>query len=482
MAELPHPASRRPVRREIVIPSAGPGGAGLALAALGAILLLWPMLLAGGPLVYFDTAAYLSDGAGIVARLADMLAGVTGAEGASGAAGGINAGEAAGRQVLRSVAYSPFAYLTAQTPLGLGLTAALQTTLVIWTVLVLLPAGVRVPLVPALAWTAAIGTLSTLPWFAAYVMPDSLGAAVVVAYAAALRRIDTLGPATLIALIAIASFGTAAHYGHLPLAAALAVLVLGWRALARRLTARAVVVCCLPLALPVLLNVASSQVALDEGSIAPKRLPILLARSLADGPAAWYLRDACPEAGYAMCEVFDEIPQDIASFLWSADGIRAATGDQLDRIRQEEAAVLIAAFRAYPVEQTRSLLGNAALQTVRIGTGELLPARAATEAGRLTQETADSVPALALFDLITPLFTGLTALWLAVRVLRRRVAREVLEPLAVVIAALLINAAIFGGLSAPVDRYQSRLAWLVPVLLAMSFLPGPPIMRRAQAD
>jgi hypothetical protein len=47
-----------------------------------------------------------------------------------------------------------------------------------------------------------------------------------------------------------------------------------------------------------------------------------------------------------------------------------------------------------------------------------------------------------------------------------------------VLFALLVNAAVYGGLSAPVDRYQSRLAWLVPALLALDLVlkarPGLP--------
>ena len=40
-------------------------------------------------------------------------------------------------------------------------------------------------------------------------------------------------------------------------------------------------------------------------------------------------------------------------------------------------------------------------------------------------------------------------------------------PVRRVLIALLVNAAVYGGLSAPVDRYQSRLAWLIPALLAL---------------
>ncbi len=42
--------------------------------------------------------------------------------------------------------------------------------------------------------------------------------------------------------------------------------------------------------------------------------------------------------------------------------------------------------------------------------------------------------------------------------------------LLVAVAGLAINAAIFGGLSVPVDRYQGRVVWIVPVLAALFWL------------
>jgi hypothetical protein len=40
--------------------------------------------------------------------------------------------------------------------------------------------------------------------------------------------------------------------------------------------------------------------------------------------------------------------------------------------------------------------------------------------------------------------------------------------------ALLMNAVVFGGLSAPADRYQGKIAWLVPMLAAMLWLGRRP--------
>jgi hypothetical protein len=40
----------------------------------------------------------------------------------------------------------------------------------------------------------------------------------------------------------------------------------------------------------------------------------------------------------------------------------------------------------------------------------------------------------------------------------------------VAVVSLMANAAIFGGLSVPVDRYQMRVIWIVPMVAALFWL------------
>ena len=49
---------------------------------------------------------------------------------------------------------------------------------------------------------------------------------------------------------------------------------------------------------------------------------------------------------------------------------------------------------------------------------------------------------------------------------RRRLAEAEIALLAVVLAGLLVNAAVCGVLSAIDDRYQGRVAWLLPAVVA----------------
>ena len=445
---------------------------GLGLALLAAIVLCWPMLLVDGPLYYADTLAYLHHGEKIVGAAMERLSPVPSLDPTAGAmaAQAGDSGAADGAK-LRSIPYSLYAYLTAMTPAGLWITCVLQAAAVLWTFLVLVPRLEGRMIRRAAIGFAGVAGFTSLPWFVSYAMPDILGAILPVFYIAVLGRTDKLAWWQTTALVILATGAVLSHYGHLPLAGALALLVIGWRWFERSLKPMTIVLCLLPVLLAALANYGAGRISTGEDSIAPKRLPILLARSLEDGPARWYLEDACPTATYAICDLFETMPNNIGSFLWAEDGYGKATDAQVEAIRREENTILLEAFRRYPVTQARALLGNAALQTVAVGTGEMwtLPPGAPPfdiSEVALGEEVIDR-PALRIFDIVIPLATGLAFLALILAWWRGLLGRDQFLALAVTFAALAINAAIFGGLSAPVDRYQSRLVWLLPALLTV---------------
>ena len=75
------------------------------------------------------------------------------------------------------------------------------------------------------------------------------------------------------------------------------------------------------------------------------RPPDLMARIIADGPGAVYLRHRCPQASFLACKFVDRLSQNSDQFLWSDDGVyspatiseRPMLGDEQ---YQFEAAVL----------------------------------------------------------------------------------------------------------------------------------------------
>lgn len=529
-------------------PYLSPAGAALSLAA--AVLLCWPMLLTSAPLVYFDTLSYYTNGEEIWSRVLGILASFApDAGGASPAGAGADVGgvpTAAAAISFRSLPYSAWFYPLAILPAGLIVVCIVQTAMTLWVFLGLCPPLTAQARRFAIAAFAAVGTLTTLPWFASYALPDILGAVLPVYFALALGHMERMGRIKLIVLMAIATFAMLSHYGHLPLALVLAVGIVLWRIWNRRLTAVALTFCLLPVVLAFAINLASSIILsaalgspagagaatvpasqtaraappladrepigetavsgtpaggpgevpqpsvraepslAQEASFTPNRIPVLLARSIQDGPGRWYLEEECRERDrYAVCEVFDEIPDTVYEFLWADSGLRSATPEQLARIRAQETEIVFAAARRYPLRQATALAANTLEQTVRIGTGELLPLPTGSENRHLTElrpRTADNEAdaVLRVFDWITPIATAMAFLVLAWRMATGRTQHFLTEAIVVILLAMIVNAAVFGGLSAPVDRYQSRIAWLIPALLALDLTIARMVGRNAE--
>lgn len=450
------------------LPHAGPSAIWIVLVA--ALALCWPTLLTTAPLGYFDTASYVSDGEAAVDMARKVLSPPlpqADSEGSGAVAGGEPPEPILS---IRSAAYSVFLFVTSRTGLGLVLPVILQTALTLYLLLALIPDRLAPGPVRLAVGALFVGVATTLPWFASYAMPDILVAAMVLYFAILLGPVDEASGWQVAAIGAIGIFAVLSHYANPPLALALACAVLGWRVITRRITWRVAAMAVTPVLAALAVNLAVN-VATDTGpSIAPKRLPLVLARSIADGPGKWYLEEACPSAGYAICEVFDDIPDDLGTLLWSPEGMKSATGEQMARMQAEEVEILIETMKAYPLQQARALAGNAALQLIAVGTGEILPRRADGDGPfpTLTAE-ADAYPAIRGFDPVVKLGTVAGLAGLLVLALRGMLPRYLAAAFALLILATLVNGAMFGGLSAPVDRYQSRIAWLFPAFAVLAW-------------
>jgi hypothetical protein len=462
------------------------GWAGAALAFGYALVLLWPIWLTGAVFTFSDTAGYLRGGQVIWSYLGDLLpearegagAGAgTGAGTAASASGGLSPsgavaddkGEAA---VGRSLTYAAASF-AAWSTLGPAAIPLIQTWITVFVAFSLLtPAALRRPalLLGGAAWLAA---LTPLPFFAVFLMPDLLAAVPILFAACLVWRWDALGGGQRVVLSGLAALAASSHYGTVPLAFGCLAVGLGLRLASGRLPRPALLAtAALIVGFGPLVNLGASGAATGTPSTAPLRLPILLARSIEDGPARWYLEAECPSGELATCDVLGgEIPGNVSTFLWSNAGVADATPEQMAAVRGEEWTILAGAFLDYPVAQTTSLLGNAARQSVLVGLRALRPADGLNARFRRV-EGARSEAAQVLIDR----FNGIVAwgAWGAILLtgglaLAARPGRLPLLAVVAVIGGLLVNAAIFGGLSAPVDRYQSRVIWTLPfVLLAVA--------------
>ena len=451
----------------------------LLLAAV--LFLLWPALLNGGPLIFFDSASYLDQGRQAVEEALRLVSGRL-SPGAAGEGASAAAGEVAGSaNIVRSVVYSVFSHVASATPLrewGIVLihSALIVTLLAMLAGRALLEAARRADIALAVLACAA---LTSLPWFVSYLMPDILAAVVILCgmlVAAGPERLNLWGK---LFVFGAASFAMLSHYGHIPLGFGVGATALGLLLVQRRLSVAAVLIAALPVLVALGGNAAVNRVAFQEAGVgvATKRLPVLLARSLADGPARWHLEENCAVEGYAICEVLGgNYTSNLGVILWSDEGLGGASPAQMDRIRAEEATILRRAFLEYPAEQTWSLAGNTVSQVWTFGMDDFSWSRLAWLPDG-TVDTGPLDPDRSRAGLEAVGWSHLAAMVAAAGLILLYAARDRLgvgarerEMLLVAVAGLAINAAIFGGLSVPVDRYQGRVVWIIPALAALFWL------------
>ncbi len=431
----------------------------MAAILLGALLLTWPALLNGYPLVFIDTVSYLNH---------------------------TTLPEAPWDKTL---VYGPFLHLFHwQVTLWPAVLAqGLIASHLVW--LVQRAARGSATAGAHLLVCAALAGLTSAPWFLATLMPDAFTAlaplSLLLLGFGGLRGWETVW-VTLLGALAIAM-----HLSHLPTALALLLLV---ALLARRFApvARAA----LPVGLALLLLLTTNAATFGRATLSPHGSVFLLARLQADGPAVATLRAHCPDAGWHLCAFLDRLPMDSDEFLWdgtsplnrNADGTPRAMGGVAGA--EDAQAIIAATLRQRPFDVARAMAGNAVRQIGMARVGDTLvndhlalsarrPIAAAFPARELMAFDAGAqmrgvLPARAAPFLLLhgpALWLGLAAalplLWGAGRA--RGLPRAAL--LAGALLALAANAVATGALSKPHDRYQARIAWLLPLAVVVCLLP-----------
>lgn len=453
--------------------------AGVAVA----LAFIWPAILNGGALHFGDSISYLRQGSGAVDVVLAMFGldddGMAPAPAFLREAEGSETIETeelvASARVLRSVPFALFAWLSSASVLGTIGAVLLQSAVVVVMLGWLLERGLAAPSRDLVLAVVALAVATTTPWYASLLMPDVFAAVVVMFAMLLLMDVERWSSVATAALVAIGAFAVVAHYGHIPLAAVTVGTALAARLLAGRLGWRIIWIAAAPIVLAIGTNlVLSSMVLKDGASIAPRRLPLLLARSIQDGPARWHLEEACPDAGYAVCKVFgDDIPKTIRDVMWRNQSLNDATPEQMARVRAEEPLILWRALKSYPLQQIWSLSRNTATQAVLVKIGGVSTGQLPHDAGSGLYAGFGIEPVRLEVTPFQPLVVGSVVFGLvAIGWIWWRDGLTVVElsMLAVLCVGLLANAAIFGGLSAPVDRYQARLAWLIPAFALVLWL------------
>ena len=456
---------------------------------LAALLLSWPLLAFGSPSYIQDSAAYYKGGRAAVSfALAkvdgpNVVAPSAPTNHSSGRPAPPPENAAENASGVRSITYSVVAYLLSA-PGGTLLLLAIAQALAAGTLMVAtIGAFGGLPTrrtVLALILLAGTTTAATTAYFA---VPD-IFAGLLIGFMTLLTVAWSRLSMTLRLLCAgIAVFAATAHASHIPIAAGMTILGLCWIAIRhhyKRPVPRWTWVWVIaPLALGGLTTLAVNTVAFGEVSMTAKRYPFALARSVNDGPARWYLEKNCSKLRYAICEVYPHgLPKGGAlEFLWGKDGVvERSTPEQLDRIRAEEADLVLAAAREYAGQEAGRLTINIGRQLINFRPYPFVERLVLDDTGspQLVSAPKSNEWVLTAVFIVTAISVAIGTAWLGRAFFVRRSLRPVI---ALMFLGVLGNAATCALLSAVANRYQARVVWLIP-LFALA-LGGPLIGRRS---
>jgi hypothetical protein len=439
-----------------------PFGAGIA-ASLGAILavsaatliLLVPAIWNGFPLVYYDSVDYLQ-----LPFIWQM-------------------------PIYRTAGY---ALVTAVGRLAHSLWAVplLQSALVAY---VLYEALRRfLPRSPETALVAIAGLLlltSGLPWFTGEIMPDAFTGMLVLAFAILVCDEGLRSPARRTALTAILALAIAVHSSHAALAGGLLLSLLLvslaapglWPGLRHRLK--------LPLLAFMLgLGLAAGANAAVTGRffLLQDNAVLTLGLFVEDGLAEKYLDHACarPEPTLRLCAARHRLPHNANMFLWHDRDFNQLGG--WAGMHDEARRIVVSAIKSYPLTYLWDSIALTARQLVMLRTADgVAPMRYLIGDAITRHYPQESAAFLAARQQRGETFRGLNAIQVPLLLLAcatlpilmviawRRKDPDAALLMGILTLALLGNAFICGALSNPNDRYQSRIAWLAIVAIAIAF-------------
>jgi len=380
----------------------------------------------------------------------------------------------------RSALYGWFLYIGV--PFSFWPNVVLQSALTIWLIVLTMRAhglGGRPWL--ALGIVAMLTFCTSLPLFAAQLMPDILFPAAVLALYLLSFHDERLARWERFLLAAVVAFAVASHMA----AAGMCVGVILALWLSRRIKRLALLkprTCFAAgsVAAGIALCLISNFAITGNFAFTPGGSSFLFGRLIEDGIVARYLGEHCPDASLRLCDFKATLPDDADGWLWDDDSPFRELGGW-KRFGAEERAITWATLEHYPIMHASTAVVAAAAQFFTFQTAVEVDNNAPTinmfrrhfpqlfakfMRARQQAESFDVTPLNYLHLPVAALsVAGLGAALLSRR--KMKIAPEAVAICFVILLALAVNAAICGIFSHPSDRYQSRLVPLAPLAMAL---------------
>jgi len=380
----------------------------------------------------------------------------------------------------RSVVFGFF--VTAGWPLDFWPVVAVQAAATLWVLwLVLRTHHIHLSAFGFVALTAVLSVFTTLPWLVGILLTDIFAGLSVLGLHLLLFRSTHLSLRERLGLIVLVGFSAATHSATL--AVDLAVLVAGAAVIiARRdrLPGGRIAGAGAAVLLSVVMVFAADYVLVRRLAWTPGGYGLAFGRLLQDGLVKRHLDRHCPQAGYKLCPHRDELPETADEFLWGQ-----SVFDRLGRfagLGGEMETIVLRSLAEEPLANLKAALVATGRQLVTVGGGEGVLTSIWHTYGMIEKFTPSVAPAMraarqqqgeidfAVMNAVqVPIGLASMALLPAVVLMGRR--RRELAGLgtlaAMVVVALVANAAVCAIISGPHPRYGARLAWLASLTVVM---------------
>jgi hypothetical protein len=480
------------------------GGRLSVVSVLGAVLLLValsvPMLWNRQPVLYSDSIGYFHSGYAVAREAGAVIQNLAHRAGVAQAVPARPAGSVLGRQGQDGISTARSVYYGVLYALSIGFgnvwsLPLLQALLTAACLMLAVRRSLGLDRPRTFLLLIAIALFAGLGFFAGTVMPDVfaglmlLAAAMVIAYAPDLSRTEY--SFWLLLVLAACLF----HKSHLAILA-LALAAGLCFSFVRQKRARAALWLAGMGVAALLAHLAVDVAVKKLTGQWPIPTPFLLARLVGDGTAEAYLKAECPVRHFVTCDYLSRMPMTENDFLWSRDPklsvIGTASAARRRAIAAEGDAIVIGTLLHYPLMEAKAEVVNVVRQVFDAGVEEfaLLPqdriapiaalrpviaayGQSAIAKGTMPLSAISFVMQLIYVTALAGLCTALT-----MRAVKGPGARFAVA----VLVGVLANAIVSGAISGVFDRYQGRVAWLVPLALAVLMARPENSGRRTFAD
>ena len=346
---------------------------------------------------------------------------------------------------------------------------------------------------PAIGISAALSLLTPLGVYTGFLMPDVFAPLVILCIGTLAVYWRQLGRADRWLLSVILLFGLLAHASHGVLAVSLLALALAARGLSRRwrgLSTAALVVTAGCIAGAVAAEWAFSKAVTKAVGAPPLRLPHPMARLIDLGPGTTYLRQHCPDSGFAACAYLQNYPTIWDDFLFSTDPAKGAFAladvATKRRLSEEQLRFVGEVIRFDPAGVVRGIGADVLRQLVNFRVdisaygsrglamyegrvpdsifADMQASRAASQQAPLNNWLTVSTYALALASLVVLLVGWLRPGSPAASPADSAAGQRFTDLVWVVVAGVVANAVICATLASSLDRFQARVIWLLPFM------------------